>query len=116
VTEASDVSPLALTVVAGNPLGSALLAAGHFTVQDVGAQALALLMPPGDLLVDLAAAPGGKTKISIRLRLVIASAGDFGEGALLLRRLKHCFRSFLKICRLTGSKQSMTLITPHPVK
>lgn len=67
VTEASDVSPLGLTVVAGNPLGSALLAAGHFTVQDVGAQALALLLPPGDLLVDLAAAPGGKTFAALAL-------------------------------------------------
>jgi 16S rRNA (cytosine967-C5)-methyltransferase len=67
VTEASDFSPLALTVVEGNPLGSALLAAGHFTVQDLGAQALALLMPPGDLLVDLAAAPGGKTFAALAL-------------------------------------------------
>lgn len=67
LAEASDVSPLALTVVAGNPLGSPLLAAGHFTVQDIGAQALALLMPPGDLLVDLAAAPGGKTFAALSL-------------------------------------------------
>jgi 16S rRNA (cytosine967-C5)-methyltransferase len=60
-TEASDVSPLGLTVTSGNPIASPLLAAGYFTIQDVGAQALALLLPPGDLLVDLAAAPGGKT-------------------------------------------------------
>jgi len=61
VTEPSEISPLGLSVVSGNPLRSPLLAEGHFTVQDVGAQALSLLLPPGDLLVDLAAAPGGKS-------------------------------------------------------
>jgi 16S rRNA (cytosine967-C5)-methyltransferase len=61
VTEPSEISPLGLSVVSGNPLRSPLLPAGHFTVQDVGAQALSLLLPPGELLVDLAAAPGGKS-------------------------------------------------------
>jgi len=60
-TELSGISPLGLSVISGNPLGSRLLSEGHFTVQDVGAQALALLLPPGDVLVDLAAAPGGKS-------------------------------------------------------
>lgn len=64
-TEPSDLSPLGLSVVSGNPIRSPLLAAGHFTVQDVGAQALALLLPAGDLLVDLAAAPGGKSFASL---------------------------------------------------
>src|SRR5207245_2941845 len=32
-----------------------------FSVQDIGSQLLALLLPPGDLLIDLAAAPGGKS-------------------------------------------------------
>jgi 16S rRNA (cytosine967-C5)-methyltransferase len=59
--EVSRVSPLGLIVTAGNPLRSPLLARGHFTVQDVGAQVLSLILPSGDLLVDLAAAPGGKT-------------------------------------------------------
>ena len=61
VTEASGISPLGLTVLSGNPLGSQLLAEGFFTVQDVGAQALALLLPVGEVLLDLAAAPGGKS-------------------------------------------------------
>jgi 16S rRNA (cytosine967-C5)-methyltransferase len=81
-TEPSDLSPLALTVVAGNPLGSPLLGAGHFTVQDVGAQALALLLPPGDLLVDLAAAPGGKTFAALalgRARRAISLDRSFGR-------------------------------------
>jgi 16S rRNA (cytosine967-C5)-methyltransferase len=66
-SEPSLLSPLGLSVVSGNPIGSPLLAAGHFTVQDVGAQALALLLPPGDLLVDLAAAPGGKSFAALAL-------------------------------------------------
>ena len=60
-TEPSGISPLGLSVLSGNPLRSSLLSEGHFTVQDVGAQALALLLPPGDVLIDLAAAPGGKS-------------------------------------------------------
>jgi len=60
-TEASPIAPLALTVLSGNPLRSALLAQGHFSVQDVGAQLLPLLLPEGALLIDLAAAPGGKS-------------------------------------------------------
>jgi 16S rRNA (cytosine967-C5)-methyltransferase len=63
--EPSVLSPLGLSVVSGNPIRSSLLGAGLFTVQDVGAQALALLLPAGDLLVDLAAAPGGKSFASL---------------------------------------------------
>lgn len=66
-SEPSLLSPLALSVVSGNPLASPLLAGGHFTVQDVGAQALGLLLPAGDLLVDLAAAPGGKSFAALAL-------------------------------------------------
>ncbi len=64
-TELSPLAPLALTVLKGNPLRSGLLAAGHFSVQDVGAQLLPLLLPEGELLVDLAAAPGGKSLSAI---------------------------------------------------
>lgn len=60
-TEPSPLSPLALAVVSGNPFRSSLFAAGLFTVADVASQALPLLLPPGDTLVDLAAAPGGKS-------------------------------------------------------
>ena len=60
-TEPSPLSPLALTVLSGNPFSSPLFAAGHFAVQDAGSQALPLLLPPGDTLLDLAAAPGGKS-------------------------------------------------------
>jgi 16S rRNA (cytosine967-C5)-methyltransferase len=60
-TTPSPLSPLALTVTGGNPIRSPLFAAGHFTIQDVGSQVLPLLLPVGNLLVDLAAAPGGKS-------------------------------------------------------
>jgi 16S rRNA (cytosine967-C5)-methyltransferase len=66
-TEVSTVSPLGLSVKRGNPLRSPLFAAGRFTVQDVGAQALPLLMPSGETLVDLAAAPGGKSFAALLL-------------------------------------------------
>lgn len=66
-TEPSPLSPLGLSVVSGNAIRSPLLAAGHFTIQDLGAQALALLLPAGELLVDLAAAPGGKSFASLAL-------------------------------------------------
>lgn len=64
-TELSAITPLALTVLSGNPLRSRLLAEGHFSIQDVGSQVLPLLLPEGDLLVDLAAAPGGKSLSAI---------------------------------------------------
>lgn len=83
-TEPSPLSPLALAVTGGNPIASPLLSEGHFTVQDVGAQALALLLPPGDLLVDLAAAPGGKTFAALALgRARRAIALDLSIGRLV---------------------------------
>ena len=60
-TAPSLLAPLGLTVTRGNPLRSRLFGEGHFIVQDIGSQALPLLLPPGDTLVDLAAAPGGKS-------------------------------------------------------
>ena len=72
---ASPLSPLALSVVSGNPLRSPLFAAGRFTIQDVGSQVLPLLLPPGEMLVDLAAAPGGKSFSAVlhgRVRRAVA--------------------------------------------
>ena len=74
-TEPSPLVPRALTVLSGNPLRSDLLAAGAYSVQDVGSQVLPLLLPPGELLVDLAAAPGGKSMSALahgRARRAIA--------------------------------------------
>ena len=64
-TSVSPLSPLALSVISGNPVRSPLFAAGRFLIQDLGSQALALLLPPGETLVDLAAAPGGKSFSSV---------------------------------------------------
>jgi 16S rRNA (cytosine967-C5)-methyltransferase len=91
--EVSRVSPLGLTVTAGNPLRSPLLAEGHFTVQDVGAQALALLLPAGDLLVDLAAAPGGKTFAALA----------FGRA----RRAVALDRSIVRLVRLADNARRL---------
>ncbi|HEY6930484.1 MAG TPA: 16S rRNA (cytosine(967)-C(5))-methyltransferase RsmB [Thermoanaerobaculia bacterium] len=66
-TETSPMSPLALTVRRGNPIRSARFAAGDFTVQDIGSQCLPFLLPPAETLVDVAAAPGGKSFASIAL-------------------------------------------------
>ncbi len=60
-TEMSPLAPLGLTVTSGRLLRSSLLASGGFSVQDVGGQVLPILLPEGELLVDLAAAPGGKS-------------------------------------------------------
>lgn len=100
-TEPSDLSPLALTVTAGNPLGSPLLAQGHFTVQDVGAQTLALLLPAGDLLVDLAAAPGGKTFAALAL----------GRS----RRAIALDRSIARLGRFAGNAQRLGEPRAHAV-
>lgn len=98
-TVPSAIAPLALTVEAGNPIRSPLFAAGQFSIQDIGSQALALLMPSGERLVDLAAAPGGKTFAALfsdrarrvvsldrsaqRLRLLVENAQRLGApGAL----------------------------------
>jgi len=66
-TDESPLTPLALTVRTGNPLRSRLFADGHFSIQDVASQALPLLLPPGETLLDLAAAPGGKSFAAIFL-------------------------------------------------
>jgi 16S rRNA (cytosine967-C5)-methyltransferase len=100
-TDASLVSPLGLTVTAGNALRSPLLAAGHFTVQDVGAQALSLLMPPGDLLVDLAAAPGGKTFAALA----------FGRA----RRAIALDRSTVRLLRFADNARRLGMPEAHAV-
>ena len=60
-TRPSPLAPNGLTVLRGNPLRTPSFGDGAFLVQDTGSQALPLLLPPGDLLVDGAAAPGGKS-------------------------------------------------------
>jgi 16S rRNA (cytosine967-C5)-methyltransferase len=66
-TEPSDIAPLGITVRSGNAVASPLFRAGHFSIQDAAGQSLPLLLPAGDTLVDLAAAPGGKSFAAVSL-------------------------------------------------
>jgi 16S rRNA (cytosine967-C5)-methyltransferase len=92
-TEPSPLSPLALTVLRGHPLRSRLFAEGRFAVQDVGSVLLPLLLPEGDWLVDLAAAPGGKSLSAVlhgRARRTVAldrSIARLGRVVENVRRL-----------------------------
>jgi len=63
VTEPSSVSPLGLVVTAGQPLDTDAFSRGSIYLQDVASQAAALIPPPepGERVVDMAAAPGGKS-------------------------------------------------------
>lgn len=58
----SEVSPMGL-VVDGNPVNTDSFRSGVIYLQDVASQAAALVPPPraGERVVDLAAAPGGKS-------------------------------------------------------
>src|SRR5687767_4342262 len=60
--ETCALSPLGLTVRAGNPLATAAFRRGEFYIQDEASQAAALVPPPapGERVLDAAAAPGGK--------------------------------------------------------
>jgi 16S rRNA (cytosine967-C5)-methyltransferase len=81
-TETSPLAPLALTVTSGRLLRSPLLASGGFSVQDIGAQVLPLLLPEGEVLIDLAAAPGGKSLSALahgRARRTVAIDGSLSR-------------------------------------
>lgn len=60
-SEALPLSPGGLRVISGNPLRSPLFARGLFYIADAGSQILPRLLPPGDTLLDLTGAPGGKS-------------------------------------------------------
>jgi 16S rRNA (cytosine967-C5)-methyltransferase len=71
----SPWAPLALTVMGGVGARHPLVASGALAVIDVAAQAMVELVPAADVVVDLAAAPGGKTRTLLatgRARRVIA--------------------------------------------
>ncbi len=78
--EPSLVSPVGLTVLSGNPLTSPLYDAGEFYIQDEASQAAALVPPPAprQMVLDAAAAPGGKSfallAVEPSLELVLADA------------------------------------------
>ncbi len=100
-TEPVPGAPLALSVRSGNPLRSPLHAEGLFAVQDVGSQILPLLLPPGGLLVDLAAAPGGKS----------LSALAHGH----MTRTAAVDRSLSRLRLLTQNARRLGYTEAHPV-
>jgi 16S rRNA (cytosine967-C5)-methyltransferase len=100
-TRRAALSPLALTVTAGSAIRSPLFAAGAFTVQDVGSQALALLLPPGETLVDLAAAPGGKSFAALWLGRASSSVA--------------VDRSFSRLGLLEQNRRRLAAREIHPV-
>ncbi|HKC25427.1 MAG TPA: hypothetical protein VKF32_11830, partial [Thermoanaerobaculia bacterium] len=61
-TEPSPFAPLALTVVSGDAVGHELVRGGKLPVVDAAAQGTVELVRASPLVVDLAAAPGGKTR------------------------------------------------------
>ena len=62
-TELSSLSPLGLVVRRGNPVETDAFARGDFYLQDEASQVSALLPAPaaGEVILDAAAAPGGKS-------------------------------------------------------
>jgi 16S rRNA (cytosine967-C5)-methyltransferase len=71
----SPWAPLALTVTGGAGALHPLVTSGALAVIDVAAQAMVELVPAADVVVDLAAAPGGKTRTLLatgRARRVVA--------------------------------------------
>ncbi|MFI5181380.1 MAG: RsmB/NOP family class I SAM-dependent RNA methyltransferase, partial [Thermoanaerobaculia bacterium] len=61
-TRRSPWAPLALTVLGGDAAAHPLVRSGALAVVDAAAQATVEALPPSDLVLDLAAAPGGKTR------------------------------------------------------
>jgi len=73
--EPSPWAPLALTLSSAAAGSHPAIASGRVAVVDVAAQAMCELVEPADVVVDLAAAPGGKTRTLLargRARRVVA--------------------------------------------
>ena len=101
-TVASAWAPLARTVTGGDAIGHPLVASGALGIVDVAAQAMVELVRPARIVVDLAAAPGGKTRTLLargiaarvlslelhstrteRLRRNLRASGWLGEAAVV---------------------------------
>ncbi|HVR30333.1 MAG TPA: transcription antitermination factor NusB [Thermoanaerobaculia bacterium] len=96
--EASALSPLGLKVRGGAPLETAAYRRGDFYVQDEAAQAASLVPPPapGERVLDVAAAPGGKSfalqalEPSVDCVLADSAPDRIGLVRANLRRLRRC--------------------------
>jgi len=88
-TTPSDWAPLALTVEEGDAIGHPLVRSGRLAVVDAAAQALVELVPASAVVVDLTAAPGGKTRTLLargKARRIIALER---QGARVLRLARN---------------------------
>jgi 16S rRNA (cytosine967-C5)-methyltransferase len=101
-----ETAPLAiaehgLEVVSGNPLHTRAFETGSFYVADAASQALPGLLPAGGLLLDLAAAPGGKSASAL-------FSGRFS-------RVLSADRSFRRIGLLRQNRSRLALESALPV-
>jgi 16S rRNA (cytosine967-C5)-methyltransferase len=95
--EPATLSPLGLIVRRGNPLASAAFQRGELYVQDEASQAAALIPPPrpGEVILDAAAAPGGKSfsllacEPRVKLTLSDVALGRANVLRANLRRLRR---------------------------
>lgn len=90
-----------LEVLSGNPFRTRAFADGDFYVADAGSQMLPALLPPGRTLLDLAAAPGGKSVAAL-------VSGRF-------REVVSADRSLLRLDLLRQNRMRMNLAGMHPV-
>ena len=69
-TAPAELSPLGLTVLSGDPLRGDAFERGDLYLQDDASQAAALVPPPGaeERVLDVAAAPGGKSFAAVAWR------------------------------------------------
>ncbi len=91
----SEWAPLALTVEEGDAIGHPLVRSGRLAVVDAAAQALVELVPSADVVVDLTAAPGGKTRTLLargRARRVVALELQPSRAVRLARNLSNGLR------------------------
>jgi 16S rRNA (cytosine967-C5)-methyltransferase len=100
-TEPIPLAENGLAVVSGSPLRTAVFGEGGFYVADAGSQALPFLLPPGGSLLDLAAAPGGKSASAL-------FSGRFG-------RTVAADVSLDRLGVLRENRRRMDLAAAHPV-
>jgi 16S rRNA (cytosine967-C5)-methyltransferase len=94
-TVPSPWAPLALTVTGGDAAGHPLVRWGRLGVVDAAAQALVELVSPAETVVDLTAAPGGKTRTLLArslARRVIAVERQPARALRLARNLEGAGR------------------------
>lgn len=94
----SSLSPVGLTVRQGDPVGTPAFAEGELYIQDEASQAAALVPPPvgGERVVDVAAAPGGKTfaMLAVEPELdVVMADSDLGRLATVRENLTRLRRT-----------------------